>query len=149
MYQSVSDVIRGVPFASAYIRGNKFAPYLNGTMKLYPWANGTIVKLEIINLPDKPTPFAVHIHDGKRCDPDDFSGAGGHYNPTNVEHPAHAGDLPSIFSNDGYSYMVTYTNRFKPKDLLGKPVIIHLDPDDFRTQPSGNAGKRIGCGIFI
>ena len=77
---------------------------------------------------------------------DAFELTKGHYNPTNEPHPFHAGDLPSLFSNNGYSYMVVYTNRFKPVDVVGKTVVIHQNPDDYRTQPAGNTGTKIACG---
>jgi Cu-Zn family superoxide dismutase len=58
------------------------------------------------------------------------------------------GDLPSLFSNDGVAKMCFYTNKFKPADVVGKAVIIHENPDDYRSQPSGNAGRRLACGII-
>jgi Cu-Zn family superoxide dismutase len=148
VFISISDLLKRVPCAKADIKGNRNAPHLSGSAKFYPWANGTIVKIELINLPIKPSPFAVHIHEGKACVPDDFSKAGGHLNPEGLSHPAHAGDLPSIFSNNGYGYMIIYTDRFRTRDIIGKPIIIHMDPDDYRTQPAGNSGERIGCGII-
>ena len=77
---------------------------------------------------------------------DEFANSGMHYNPKNCPHPLHAGDLPPLLENNGYSYMSFLTNRFKLKDIIGKVVIIHDAPDDFTTQPSGNSGKKIACG---
>ena len=77
-----------------------------------------------------------------------FASAGGHYNPKNCPHPAHAGDLPPLFGNQGYAWQGFYTERFIPDDVVGKAVIIHGQRDDFTTQPAGDAGSRIGCGVI-
>ena len=150
-----------MPYASAEILGNYLAPKLNGIVEFYPWLDGTLVKVEVANLP--PTReafggsvavgpfFAFHIHAGGSCGDasSKFESSMGHYNPTNQQHPLHAGDLPVLLSNNGYAFMTVYTNRFKPSDIIGKTVIIHLHADDYATQPSGNAGERIGCGGII
>ena len=77
---------------------------------------------------------------------DEFANAKGHYNPENCPHPYHAGDLPPLLENNGYSYMSVFLNKFKVKDIIGKVIIIHDMPDDFATQPSGNSGTKIACG---
>lgn len=148
-----------MPFAYANILGNFLAPKLKGRIEFFPWLNGTLLKIEIANMPlnkqgseGKPPigPFGFHIHEGDSCDDpnEKFQKAKGHYNPTNTIHPFHAGDLPSLLSNDGYVYMSVYTNRFKPDDVVGKTVIIHMNPDDYRTQPAGASGDRIACGVI-
>ena len=63
-------------------------------------------------------------------------------------HGNHAGDLPFLVFHDGVAKMCFYTNKFKPADVVGKAVIIHENPDDYRSQPSGNAGRRLACGII-
>lgn len=77
---------------------------------------------------------------------DEFADAKTHYNPQNCPHPYHAGDLPPLIENNGYSYMSVFINKFTVKDIIGKVVIIHEMPDDFTTQPSGNSGTKIACG---
>lgn len=144
-----------MPYAYADIKGNFLAPNLEGRAEFYPWLDGSIVKVEVANLPlvkeDMPLSFfGFHIHEGDNCDNHNtkFEGTKGHYNPTSKNHPFHAGDLPVLLSNDGYAYMTVYTNRFKPEDIVNKTVIIHINPDDYRTQPSGSSGDRIACGII-
>jgi len=146
------------PFAVADVSGNDMFPNVNGNVKFYAAPGGTIVEANINGLPNMtlPTanpqigPFGFHVHEGVACEPtggsDPFSEAGGHYNPTHQPHPLHAGDLPVLFPNNGYSYMRTYTNRFTPADVVGRTVIIHEMPDDFRTQPAGDSGMRMACG---
>ncbi len=134
----------------ANIEGNEAAPDLKGVMFLYPYNNGTIVEIEVINMPkDDSHPYALHIHEGNSCDDNDFESAKGNYNPKNQPHPMHAGDLPPLFSNDGYSYMRLYTNKFTPEQVIGRTVIIHNGADDFKTQPSGNSGAKMACGVIV
>lgn len=148
-----------MPHATAYLSGNFLAPKLNGKVDFYPWLKGTLIVIEVANLPPtKPVendnrpigPFAFHIHEGTTCGDfnSNFEEAKDHYNPSNDPHAFHAGDLPSLISNDGYAYMTVYSDRFKLDDVIGRTVIIHLHPDDYQTQPSGNAGDRIACGII-
>lgn len=70
----------------------------------------------------------------------------GHYNPEKEEHPRHAGDLPPVLSNDGTAWMEIYTGRFYPMDVVGRTIVLHEMPDDFKTQPSGDSGMKIACG---
>lgn len=133
----------------ANIVGNELAPELKGVMYLYPYQTGTLLEIEVVNMPkDEAHPYAFHIHEGTSCGTGDFAASGSHYNPTNQPHPMHVGDLPPLFSNDGYSYMTVYTNRFTPSDVLGRTVIIHNGMDDFKTQPSGNSGAKMACGVI-
>ena len=92
--------------------------------------------------------YALHIHDGDSCTGDGFPESGVHYNPCGAAHPHHAGDLPPLLSSAGKAKMSVLTGRFRVDEIIGKTVIIHSEPDDFRTQPSGNAGKKIACGII-
>lgn len=111
---------------------------------------------KIYNLPTskekcKNQIFALHIHSGHSCTgnkEDEFADALTHFNPEECAHPHHAGDLPPLFENNGYAYMKVLTNRFTVKDIIGKVIVIHSKPDDFITQPSGNSGKKIACGII-
>ena len=147
--------------AYAVIKGNEQYPDLKGLATISSAPNGSWVDVEVIGLPQyvpasadsQPIgPFGFHLHAGDSCEPmgeDAFTGAMGHYNPTNQPHGNHAGDFPVLFSNNGYAQMSFYTDKFAPQEVIDKTVIIHLNPDDYRTQPSGNSGKRIACGVFI
>lgn len=63
-------------------------------------------------------------------------------------HPFHAGDLPPLLSCKGRAYLAVITGRFCVKDVIGRSVVIHAGPDDLHTQPAGNAGAKIGCGVI-
>lgn len=152
--------------AIAYISPSITAPDLNGTVKFLGADDGTWVEAEIFGLPNTSANsanntnsqipdsdfFGFHIHENSICGEqftdEPFLAAGGHYNPTDESHPKHAGDLPSLISSDGTSKMLFFTNRFNPEDIIDRTVVIHQMPDDFSTQPSGNSGKRIGCGVI-
>lgn len=147
--------------AWAEIKGGPLAPGLHGYVVFTDMGTGTDVFVEITGLPEyqpggngrEPVgPHGFHIHEKGSCDigdPDDpFQAAGGHWNPADEPHGNHAGDLPVIFSNTGYTRMNVFTDKFRPREVIGKTIIILQNPDDFRTQPAGNAGKRLACGLI-
>ncbi|GAB6099339.1 superoxide dismutase family protein [Halanaerocella petrolearia] len=147
--------------AYAEVIGGPLAPELEGIVYFREISGGTIVIVSVSGLPsyqpagesnDPIGPYGFHIHENGNCeigDSDDpFQSAGGHYNPYNEPHGNHAGDLPNLFSNNGLARMQVFTNEFQPADIVGRSVIIHQNPDDFRTQPAGDAGKRLACGLI-
>lgn len=144
-------VFRRKANAFALINGREDFPDIYGRVLFYQIHSGVIVRAEVTGLPkgeklcDSPI-FAFHIHEGKECKGDNFSKTMGHYNPDDCSHPYHRGDLPPLFGVNGKAFSVFLTNRFKVSDIIGKTIIIHSNPDDFTTQPSGNAGEKIACG---
>jgi len=146
--------LRRQPDACAALSGSAEYPNLKGTVHFYQTRAGVLVVAQIDGLPHgnypcTPDVFGFHIHEGGACEgaeSDPFASAGGHYNPYGCPHPAHSGDLPSLFSNSGSAFLVHLTNRFYVSEIIGRTVIIHNSPDDFTTQPSGNSGKKIACG---
>lgn len=143
-----------LPKAKAWVRGNAQAPQLSGLVKFYdtPYG-GVVVEAEIfglpnINLPQSSNFYAMHIHEGGSCS-GDFMSAGEHYNPEGMSHPGHAGDLLPLLGNQGYAWYAFYDKRFTIEELIGKTVIIHSHSDDFVSQPAGNSGLRIGCGVIM
>lgn len=151
-----SKLFQGRPAAVAQIQGSSQYPALHGTVSFYPALRGTLVAAEFFGLPASGNPcqspvLGFHIHEGGSCtgdESDPFKDAGMHYNPKGCPHPFHAGDLPPLFSNNGYAWMCVLTNRARVKELVGRTVIIHSAPDDFTTQPSGNSGEKIACGVI-
>ena len=145
------------PDAVAHIEGSSGYPGVNGSVRFYQTPRGVIVASEVHSLPDKGSParsgvFGFHIHSGKCCTgnaDDPFADAGMHYNPDELAHPYHAGDLPPLFSSCGYAFGIFLTNRFSLDEVIGRTVIIHAQPDDFTTQPSGNSGEKLACGKII
>jgi len=100
----------------------------------------------------------LHIHEGSDCGPDGMK-AGGHFNPYGTPHGAHgsatrhAGDLPSLKANkrgranvQGEFELISVGGG--AGNIIGRTLVVHADPDDFRTQPTGNSGARIACGVI-
>lgn len=122
---------------------------ISGKVRFLQKSWGVLVTAEICGLPESDTVFfAFHIHEGNSCGGVDYADTRSHYNPCRVEHPCHAGDLPPLLRAGGSAYLQVMTDRFRVADVLGRTVVIHDKADDFTTQPSGNAGKKIACGII-
>ena len=161
MYFSQLDMLWNLfsttPNATAYILGSEKYPNIKGITHFYQLSHGVLVVTEVMGLPMSENPcstgvHALHIHEGENCTgnaDDPFADALTHYNPAKCEHPYHAGDLPSLFANQGYALSVFYTERFRVNEVIGKTVIVHEMIDDFSTQPSGNAGEKIACGEIV
>ena len=149
-------VLRRRPDALADISGSRENPRLRGNVRFYQTPQGVLVLAEVSGLPDRGRRceddiFAFHIHSGDSCTgskDDPFSAAQGHFNPARCPHPAHAGDMPPLFSNDGFAMQAFLTDRFTVREIVGRTVVIHDGTDDFSSQPAGNAGERIACGVI-
>lgn len=137
-----------LPHAAAYITGGPEAPALLGTVTFNQKPEGVLVTARISGLPRPSGFFALHIHEGPACSGQAFPATGSHYNPTQAPHPDHAGDLPPLLSCRGNAYLSVLSDRFNIRDILGRTVVIHSGPDDFRSQPAGNAGTKIACGVI-
>jgi len=110
----------------------------------------------------KPGSHAIHIHEKADCSAADASSAGGHWNPTFKKHGKwadgeyHKGDIGNFTADaKGNGTISLTTNEWcigcgdATKDILGKGLIVHEQPDDFVTQPTGNAGARVACSAII
>lgn len=127
------------------------------------------IKLELKNLPFGE--HAVHIHAKPVCDAPDFKGAGPHFNPDGKQHGTtnpmghHNGDLPQNVSigedhTGSASFKVDYLSLSEGSDVSassannilangGTAIVVHERPDDMKTDPTGNAGNRIACGVIV
>jgi superoxide dismutase, Cu-Zn family len=110
----------------------------------------------------KPGTHAIHIHEKADCSAADAASAGGHWNPTFKKHgkwgetECHKGDIGNFTANvDGNGTIIFKTKEWcigcgdETKDIIGKGLIVHDKPDDFVTQPTGNAGARVACSAII
>ncbi len=141
---------RKSPDAVARIVGGEEALQLFGCVHFYQ-ENGCVrIVARISGLPKAGRTgfYGFHIHQGRDCSGAGFSGTEGHYNPTEQMHPIHAGDLPPLLWCRGDAYLSVKTDRFCVDEIIGRTVVIHSDPDDFHSQPAGNAGKKIACGVI-
>ena len=123
--------------------------------------DGVRILLDVKGLP--PGTKAVHIHDVGQCTPPSFESAGPHFNPTKAQHGLenrkgpHAGDLPNITVDDtGHGHLEVTNSRVTlkagPTSLFsanGSALVVHGGPDDMRTEPAGNSGARIACGVIV
>ena len=100
-----------------------------------------------------------HVHEKGDCSSPDATSAGPHFNPATKDHGmpnsgmSHAGDMPNIKSdangNATYSAKLHgFTVNTGPSGIVGRSVVVHRDPDDYKSQPAGNSGPRIACGLI-
>lgn len=158
MYNNINfpSIIKRKPQAAAIIKGSADYPMVEGVVRFYQTKNAVLVASQFSGLPkaggicEKPI-FAFHIHSGNSCsgnEQDYFADALTHYNPSSCPHPYHAGDMPPMFGCDGVAFSMFLTDRFSIEEIIGKTIIVHANPDDFKTQPSGDSGTKIACGVI-
>ena len=153
---NLSAVLSQPPHAVAKVLGSDGYRDIYGKVRFFQTNRGVLVCAEIIGLPS-PTEkcrnpvFGFHIHAGSVCSgnaEDPFADALTHYDNKGCPHPHHAGDLSPLFGNNGYAFSAILTDRFTVSEVIGKVVVIHSMPDDFVTQPAGNSGEKIACGVI-
>ncbi|KQM58866.1 MULTISPECIES: superoxide dismutase family protein [unclassified Sphingomonas] len=127
-----------------------------GTVTATEMAGGIQIRIDARGMPAGM--HGAHVHTTGRCDAPDFTTAGGHWNPTAKQHgtsnPAgpHAGDAPNLtIGADGTGSVTIMLPAGTMDGLLdadGSAFVIHAQADDYKTDPSGNSGGRIACGVF-
>lgn len=138
------------------IHSAKF-PKLAGTVSFENVTEGIKVKANLTGLPKKST-LGFHIHQNGACEGPDYKTAGDHFNPTEMQHGGpdhskkHAGDLGNLVTDANgsaaYEIVIPKSGNEDFEQIVGKAVLVHAKKDDFKTQPSGNSGARIACGII-
>lgn len=153
--ESVSATANRTRTAVAHLdptQGNR----ASGTVTFVQEEGGIRVIANITGL--KPGEHGFHIHEKGDCSAPDASSAGGHFNPTNDPHAdhgaerRHVGDFGNITATSaGVAHKEFLDKKLSfdgPNSIVGKGVIVHADPDDLTSQPSGNAGARVACGVI-
>jgi Cu-Zn family superoxide dismutase len=119
-------------------------------------ADGMLIIADVKGL--SPGKHGFHIHEYGDCSQPDGKSAGGHFNPTSKNHGGpnsedrHVGDLGNLIAKDDGTAYYEWTDKLLsfsgPKSILGRAIIVHADEDDLISQPTGNAGARIACGVI-
>ena len=127
-----------------------------GTVTLTAVPTGVLLDVDVTNLPEGT--HAFHIHETGLCEGPDFKSAGGHYNPEEDKHgllnPAgpHAGDMPNIHVPANGQLRIEVLNQMVNLDSLldeeGTAIVVHEGPDDYTSDPAGDAGPRLACGVI-
>jgi Cu-Zn family superoxide dismutase len=133
---------------------------VSGKLMLAPMGDGVHIHGEIGGLQPNGR-FGFHVHENGDCSTVDASSAGGHFNPTGSPHGRagageahHAGDMDNITSDtEGVAQVNVHPlnvtlGGHAPNDIANRAIIVHADPDDYASQPAGNAGARVACGII-
>lgn len=149
--------LSGGPRATAQLQpttGNS----TNGSASFVQAGSKVLVRGEVRGL--KPNAeHGFHVHEKGDCSSGDGMSTGGHFNPTGAPHGSHgagthhAGDLPSLKADASgvarFSFeSSTIAVGSGANDIVGKGLIVHRDPDDYKTQPTGNAGPRLACAVI-
>jgi Cu-Zn family superoxide dismutase len=154
---SISNIFSKKPSATAVLaptKGNSVSGTVNFTQK----RDVVLVEARVNGLKPHGT-NGIHIHEKGNCSAADASSAGGHFNPSSSQHggPAgatrHGGDLGNLKADvNGYAQMSIEVTGISlgtdPNSITGRAVIVHAGADDFKTQPSGNSGARVACGLI-
>jgi len=122
--------------------------------------HGNKVAMKVVVNGLTPGNHAIHLHDKGDCSAPDGTSAGGHWNPSAEDHgkwahaPFHHGDIGNLVADaKGKAELQMESELWtlgdgKPSDVIGHAVIVHAKEDDFTTQPTGNAGGRVACGVI-
>lgn len=106
-----------------------------------------------------PGEHGFHIHEAGDCSAPDAASAKGHFNPAGKAHGHHAGnerhggDMPNLVANAAgearFAGEISGLSLSGASGVVGRSVVVHADPDDYKSQPAGNSGKRIACGVIV
>lgn len=130
-----------------------------GTVRFEQSGSKVVVTAAITGL--KPSSeHGFHVHEKGDCSAPDATSAGGHFNPAGRPHghhgkaERHAGDMPNLRADASGTARVTWESDLLSvgsgsADVIGRSVVIHRDPDDYASQPAGNSGPRLSCGVIV
>lgn len=128
-----------------------------GQVVFHQHGDHVMVMAKLNGLPSNAV-LGFHVHEKGDCSSSDGSSAGGHFNPTGQPHGPqgsahHAGDMPSLKVDasgnvDTRFHLSAVTVAPGPSSVVGRGLIVHAGPDDYATQPTGNSGARIACGVI-
>lgn len=145
----------GGPSASAELLPRSGSA-VSGSVRFSETRGGVRIEAQVAGL--TPGEHGFHVHEVGDCSAADATSAKGHFNPAGKMHghygstERHGGDMVNLVASaDGtasYSAEVSGLSLTGPTGVVGRSVVIHADPDDYKSQPAGNSGKRIACGVI-
>jgi superoxide dismutase, Cu-Zn family len=156
--QSIDAGLAGEKTAHAHLEPKSGNTTLKGHAEFTATPVGVKMTLHVEGVP--PGEHGAHLHETGDCSDPEAKNAGGHWNPSAHQHGAppptssHLGDLGNLtVGEDGKGHLEVTSEGWKigdgsAEDLLGKAVVIHGGPDDLVSDPAGNSGPRIGCGVI-
>jgi len=143
------------PSASAQLMA-KSGSMVSGTVSFVEVGNTLRIEAKVAGL--TPGEHGFHVHEIGDCSAPDAASAKGHFNPAGKAHghhdsdERHGGDMPNLIANAqgeaSYKAELKGVSLSGPMGVLGRSVVVHADPDDYKSQPAGNSGKRIACGVI-
>jgi Cu-Zn family superoxide dismutase len=143
------------PMAVAELQGRSGSS-VGGKVSFFETNGGLRVEALVTGL--TPGEHGFHVHEAGDCSAPDASSAKGHFNPAGRAHGHHAssehhgGDMPNLVANAAgeaqYSAVLGGLSLTGQNGVVGRSVVIHADPDDYKSQPAGNSGKRVACGVI-
>ena len=130
-----------------------------GTVRVLNGQAGSVLQVDATGM--APGPHGMHLHEIGQCEGPAFASAGGHLNPDGHQHGelnplgSHLGDLPNVTAGPDGRIKATIRTPMRPYKLVttlldadGTALVLHAGPDDYKTDPAGNSGARVACGVF-
>ena len=168
---TVGFLLLAAPTAGARSNRRKAVPPLKAVAVLHPTAGNTVegsvtftevedgVQVDATITGLTPGKHGFHVHEFGDCSAVDASSAGAHFNPTNKPHGGadaierHVGDMGNVEADaSGAAKLIYLDHRMSlgndRRSIIGRAVIVHAKPDDWKTQPSGDSGDRVACGVI-
>ncbi len=151
------DIFKRAPSATAVLAPTK-GNQVSGTVQFRQKGDSVLVEVKVTGLKPNGT-HGFHVHEKGDCSAADASSAGAHFNPDKTPHGGlfsekrHAGDLGNLQADaNGFAQASIEASGItlgaEANSIIGRAVIVHANPDDMATQPSGNAGARVACGLI-
>ena len=156
LFTGCAEIMPAKPAAQATLE-SRSGSQVKGVVSFYRAGDSILVQADVTGL--TPGEHGFHVHESGDCSAPDAASAKGHFNPHGMKHghhqhaERHVGDLPNLVA--GAQGRAVYKAEVKGLNLaagadgiVGRSVVVHADPDDYRSQPAGNSGRRVACGVI-
>lgn len=130
---------------------------VSGSVGFAETSGGLKIRAKVAGL--APGAHGFHIHEAGDCSAPDAASAKGHFNPAGKAHghyseaDHHGGDMPNLMANARgeatFDFTLAGVGLSGPTGVVGRSIVVHADPDDYKSQPAGNSGARVACGVIV